>query len=478
MKEISIYKRLWNSTTITTWMSFLSKSFNVTLIMPLILSRFDTNDVNLWYLTASMISMQILLDAGFGSAFVRIIAYGTVGLKSFSELRTGTISCSNGKFDEGYIASSYRIMQRIYRYLSIIALVFLGSFGSWLIEDAVNLSTNAVMGWYTWSLFVLTFPIILWGNVYMNLLQGTKNVALVRRWDTLFNSFNTASIVLLLLIYPNVYILIIINQLWMIIATLRNAYLVKNRYPFLSEPFSDEALEAEISKNAIPSALKSGLGILMSQGIIQSSAFVFAKLASANDLASYLIGLTLIQNLRNFAQAPFYSKLPELATYTGKGDIKGLSKIAAKNMNLVYYIYILGFLLLAYFHSPFFSLINSNVRFPNPVLWNLLGLAFLIDRFGAMHLQVYSTTNHIIWHYLNGITGALMIIFAILLFPLLKIYSFPIAMILAYLLCYSWYAPYKSYQLVKSNFLAFEKNGFIPCALIIILNLLLNNQNF
>lgn len=461
--------RLWNSPTVTTWMSFLTKSFSVTVIMPLVLNRLGTGDVNLWYLFVGVLSLQVLLDAGFGSAFVRVIAYGTVGLNDFAGLRTASVRVSgSGQFDEAFVANAYRLMLRVYRLLALVALLLLATVGTWIFQRPLAEASDPHSGWLTWGFFVLTFPWVLWGNTYLNLLQGTQNVPLVRRWDTLFNLLASLSCIGLLLVYPSVYLLVVVNQVWLMAACLRNFFLVRARYSFLRTTLPDDTLTRDIRRNVVPSALKSGVGILMSQGIIQGSGFVYAQLATPAALASYLIGLNLIQAIRNFAQAPFYSRLPELATYTGRGDLDKLRDVARRNMFRVYLIYSVGFFVVAFFHKPLFQLIHSNVAFPDNQLWGLLGLAFLVDRYGAMHLQLYSTTNHIIWHTLNGITGVLMLVLSVGLFPVMGIHALPTAMLLAYVLCYSWYAPYKSYSFIQANFWKFEIGVFIPFIVIFI----------
>lgn len=462
----AIWMRLWNSPTVTTWASFLTKSFSVTVIMPLVLSRLETGDVNLWYLFAAVVSLQVLLDAGFGSAFVRVIAYGTVGLRNFDRLREGVSRDDrSGEFDEHFVETAYVVMKQVYRILVLAALVLLATIGTWAFRGPINESTTPVVGWMAWAIFAATFPVLVWGNVYLNVLQGTQHIPLVRRWDTLFNLLSALSCIGLLLVFPNVYVLVLVSQSWLLAAVFRNYQLVHRQFPFLKSAQPDESLSAEIRRNVVPSALKSGVGLLMSQGLIQGSGFVYAQLAAPEALASYLIGLNLIQAIRNFAQAPFYSRLPELATYTGRGDIKCLRDVAQRNMFRVYLIYMVGFFAVALLHGPLFRFIDSSVAFPDPKLWALLGLAFLVDRYGAMHLQLYSTTNHIIWHTLNGITGVLMIGFSVALFPLLGLHALPLGMLLAYLLCYSWYAPYKSYGLLRVNGWVFERKSFLPFAL-------------
>ncbi|MEA5139287.1 lipopolysaccharide biosynthesis protein [Arcicella rigui] len=460
-----IFEKIWNSPTFTTWASFLSKSANIILITPLVLNRFKAGDVNYWYFTSIILSLLVLLDSGFGSAFVRIIAYGSFkNIAGNDEEKDST---------QDYLKRINGIMRGIYKILSIISLVILSTFGTWLLIDIINKTTDYFNALVVWVCFVVTFPYLLWGNIYLNLLQGVNLIPLVRRWDTLFNLISTSSIVIYIYAFQSsIFNVILINQFWLIIAVVRNSLLVKNKFPDINLKSFKFSRNDEILKMVVPSALKSGFGILLSQGVVQSSAFIYGQIASPQLLGSYLVGLNLIQNIRNFSQAPFYSRIPLFSSLYSKGEMKELAKVSIKNMNLVYYFFTFFVLLFSYFSDIIFKIIHSHVDFPSKGLWSLLGIAFLIERYGAMHLQVYSTTNKIIWHYLNGITGVLMIISSVLLFKYVGVMSFPIGMIIGYLLCYSWYAPYKSYQLLNVNPLKFEIKGIIPCIIILVINFL------
>jgi hypothetical protein len=101
------------------------------------------------------------------------------------------------------------------------------------------------------------------------------------------------------------------------------------------------------------------------------------------------------------------------------------------------------------------NFLGSNIPFVDPKLWALIGLAFFVERFGAMHIQLYSISNKIVWHIANGITGGLYLLLALSTYKWLGVYSFPISMLVAYLLFYSWYTAAKSYQIYWDEFLEF-----------------------
>jgi|SRR5690606_15643040 len=87
----------------------------------------------------------------------------------------------------------------------------------------------------------------------------------------------------------------------------------------------------------------------------------------------------------------------------------------------------------------------------------LVCAAFFAERLGAMYLQLYSTTNHIVWHIANGVTGVLMLVLGSLLYPLIGIAAFPTAMLGAYLGFYTWYAIRLSANAFQFRWLSFER---------------------
>ena len=90
-----------------------------------------------------------------------------------------------------------------------------------------------------------------------------------------------------------------------------------------------------------------------------------------------------------------------------------------------------------------------------------------------MHIQLYSTTNHIIWHIANGVSGIIYIIVAFVLYPYIGVFAFPVGMIAGYIGFYAWYSAGYSYRAVKMSFFSFEKDVFIPPAVLFIFSIFL-----
>ena len=69
------FRRVWDSPTITTWGSFASRGLNLVVVLPLILSRFTTEEIALWYVLISILSLSQMLDLGFSPTFIRVFSF-------------------------------------------------------------------------------------------------------------------------------------------------------------------------------------------------------------------------------------------------------------------------------------------------------------------------------------------------------------------------------------------------------------------
>ena len=160
--------------------------------------------------------------------------------------------------------------------------------------------------------------------------------------------------------------------------------------------------------------------------------------------------------ISSFSCAPFYSKLPLLPRLRAEGNIKGLLEVAGNGMRKSLWTYSLGFAAAGLLGPVILARLRSNVEFPQASFWVILGAMFFVERYAAMHLNLYSTTNHIITHIANGVTGLLSIGFALVLRPWLGLLALPTGLLLGYLTFYSWYPVRLAYREFKMPFLAFE----------------------
>jgi hypothetical protein len=141
--------------------------------------------------------------------------------------------------------------------------------------------------------------------------------------------------------------------------------------------------------------------------------------------------------------------------------------IARRAMRMTYWLFVAGFVAIGLSGMALFQIIGSSVAFADPRLWALLGMGFFVERYGAMHIQLYSTTNHIIWHVANGVTGMIYLAVSLSLLATLGVYAFPVGMLAGYLGFYSWYCARYVYRTFNCGFVSFEKDVLLPPAVVV-----------
>jgi hypothetical protein len=324
--------------------------------------------------------------------------------------------------------------------------------------------------WLAWTLVLLGAWAGFIGNASSAALQGMDSIAVLRRFEVATGTAQVCCAIAAVALGGDLLILVATYQVWAVINAGLNVLLLKKLHPALlnTRPNADIV----VIKILWPATWRSGLGVLFSQGIIQASGLIYSQLAVAADVASYLMAVRMITTVSQFSAAPFYSKLPQLGTLQATGARKMQLTIAQQGMRRAQWVLTAGVLGVAYFVPWLLTIVQSKTEFVSPAMWAMMCSAFFIERLGAMHLQLYSLTNHIIWHIANGITGSVMILLACILFPILGQIALPLAMLMAYTICYASLAVYKSSHAYEFSILKFELSASFPAGLAMAIGLL------
>jgi hypothetical protein len=465
-------KKISESPTLMTWMSYSTKALTLFGVLPLVLKRFSPGDIVLWYLFATIITMQNLADFGFRQTFSRIISYAFSGAKHIGIFNKSSdnaeISGQKTEPNAELLNSIISTMKYIYLRLTGIMFILMLVFGTYVMVKPIHDAASISDAWWSWIIVLIVSCVSFYGKLYLNFLEGLFKIALVRRIETLTSLGSIITSIAVLFFSPKLINLVIANQIWVLVVTFRDWYLCKTIdngfYKTVSRPLP---FDKKIFKNIWPSAWRSGISGLMSIGLTNATGLIYAQIGTTGAVAAYLLALRIISQIRDISMAPFYSKLPLFAILRAKGDTLNLYKIVKRGMLLSHIVYIIGFFLIGVFSTELLKLLKSDVHFVDARMWTLLGVAFFVHRFGAMHIQVYLSTNHIISHIADGISGTLYVVSSIILSRYIGIYAVPVGMLIGYLGFYAWYAAKHSYRSINTNFFKFEKST-LPIPLIIL----------
>jgi len=447
------------------WGNQLVRTLGLALLLPLVLSKLPQADIVVWYLFSSLMTLQLLVDVGFLQTFSRLIAYGRGGasVADFRRIRDWeSLPPSPAEPNWKSIHCVERVMLRIYSRVTLAAFIIGASIGTWALNGPISRTSDVTGSWWAWLVVLLTTCWMLFGNYFSACLLGLNQVARVQRWRMLTALLATILASITLMLGGGLFYLVAIYQITLGMNVVINIWLKR----VIAERAKHETATAgevhTVWGVVWPVAWRSGAGILMSAGLIQLSGVIYAQIGETRAIASYLLGLQLARSISAFSQAPFYSKIPVLSSLYAAHDKDEIIRLAKKGMFLAYGVFAVSFIGLGMFSEALLALIDSNVEFPGVIMWTLLGLGFFVERYGAMHIQLYTVTNHIIWHVANGVSGLIMIVIGTLLYPFLEVNAFPLALLGGYVGFYAPYSACHSYQKFGLGFFSFERSVMLP----------------
>ncbi len=462
----SLVNRLWHSPTFTTWGSLTTRLLSVVLVLPLVLRKFSPAEVVIWQLFATLATLLLLLDFGLAPTFSRLLAYAKGGASIEDLARMQKVAPkAQAQVNHDTLRSVYGTLHWLYLRCGLVATALLCVGGTVALLKPMTAVADPGHAWIAWTVVALTSLAAVWGQVFGSALQGLNQIAVMRRWEILTAAGQITCSFLVLWLNGGLLALVISNQAWLMFNALRLRRLLYNTHPELRNAPNQPL--PEVMKTLWPAAWRSGIGMLMSNGVIQLSGVMYSQIAPAGEVAAYLLALRIMTVVTQFSSAPFYSKLPRLAELHAQGQRDEQLALAKRGMALSLWVYAAGAVAVMWGLPIALKLTGSRVAFVSEPFWCLMALAFLVERVGAMHIQLYSLTNHIVWHIANGVTGVLLIVFAVLFYRWWGAIGLPLAMLMVNLGFYSAYAIRYSSRAFGFGILSFlTKTSFGPLALL------------
>jgi len=466
--------RLWHSPTLNTWLSLAIRLGGLAILLPLVLTHLSAPEVLVWQMLSTITMIVLWVDFGFSPTFSRVIAFGRGGGTHADLAKAIGRENAPAKVDSSPLdlAAIFATQHRIYLAISLAAIAIAAVFGTaTLLRPVANLPSPQ-SGWIAWCLTMLTSQLMLLNGANASVLTGFNKVAWLRRMEALFGACQIASTSVAVVLGGGLIAITATYAFWIVPIFLVNRHAVQLLYREAGGT-AGKRFDPVVFRLIWPAAWRSGVGILMSVGIIQSSGLIYAQFAAPAAAASYLLLLRLMTALGPIAQAPFYSKLPLYAEMKGARRHAELLRAVMRGMTLAHWTFVVGALSILYIAFPLLHYLGSSVPTPSFPMMATLFLAFFVERYAAMHIQVYSLTHHIVWHIANGVTGTLMIVLFFAFLPLLGPVAMPAAMLASYAGFCAWYTSRLSLKSLETGRWTFERPTSLAPGIVLVIGLAL-----
>ncbi len=424
----------WESPVVMTWGSLAVGVLGFATVLPLTLALLPAEEASAWFLFLALLTLLAACDFGFTPTFVRAVAYARAGGGASMPAVIGT-------------------MRAVYVRIALAGAALALLPGSAALWQPLAQVASAPHAWTAWALMALAAVVGLRGNMFAAFLQGSERIAAFRRREIAVGLAAVALSCAALLAGGGLLGLAAVQAAAALASYVANRALALRLAPPAAWR-GRAAFDARVMSTVLPAAWRSGLGVVLAFAAVHGSGLAYAQLVPSAAAAPYLLALRIVNTLAQACSVPFYARLPTLARLYAEGGHAELVAVAGRGMLFSNWLLVAAIAFFGVAGAPLLALIGSRTPWVAAAVWWLLGAALLADRIGAMHLQLYSTSNRIVWHVANGVSGALMIAAMVPAYHWLGLSGLPLGMLVgsaAFYVPFSMRHSYRAFGLTPAR---------------------------
>lgn len=405
--------------------SNLSRSLCYLVPIPILYAYRTPADVSVWLVMTTLLALQNLLFIGVPHVLVRMLSY--------ADAPRAEHAANEPSLDQ--LAQFTKVSFAVFA--ALLTLLF-ATAGTAAVFVPITHMTTPSDGWLAWALIVALSPLRVLMLRQLTYLNGRGKIADARRIDGLAWLAGGVLAGVTVFVLPSLAAMTLVMHLAIGIATFAIARLCRdNQWDALAKGWDMSGLRRTFAV-VWPPIWRTGLGTLLSTGARQGTGLAFAQFGAPSSVAAYLLAQHAITVLTMLSSAPVLSRLHTMTYAFRHNDNAGLIRIAADATSRSLWIAAglaaaIGLAIPLVAQFPQFA-----TAFVGVELWAVLAMTLLLQRHAAAHLQVYSVTNIIVWHWLDGATGVISVALAFLLIPLFGVWGAAISGLIGIAAVYAW----------------------------------------
>lgn len=459
-----------------TWGNMLIASVRLLVVTPVILVKYNVNEIAFWYLLATINAFIIVVDFGFYPTFSRVISYAYNGLENITHDLAGLRNKTSESKEP-----NWPLTGRIYGTINSTYL-FMGIFVFLLVFGATFFSMKEVIDkapgqkgefWLTYIIFSIGTILGFLAKKFDSVIIGTGNVVVINRWDMVNNLLSVVTSAIMLNYRLSLVYLALNVLFFAVVLIVRDYYLERSICNGEFKKFKFFSFDKEVFKWCWSPVWQSGVLIIASTGVVQATGMIYSHVSSAASLAGYLLTLRLVSTVAQFSQAPFYSKIPFFNGLRVQGQIPGLINSTEKAISKSLIIFVLGMAVLIFGGDWVLHFIKSKSALVDSKILILMAFVWFLERHHAMHAQIYVTTNKIPFYKTAIISGIINIGIMWFFLPTWGVITFPIAQGISNAVINNWWNVKLSLGSLDISFWNyFKKSALVPFIILLLIFLL------
>lgn len=456
-------RRLLKSSILSSWFNAGVTVFSSLIAIPIVLSKLSLEEINVWFLIATLVAISQGIANGFSTTFMRFISYSYSGVKlsDFRNIKNKRTIDFNSEYNGGELGEVLEVMKVIYTVLTALFFVILFLIGYFALSKPIGeMGIDHRDGWIAWYIVLIVSTCNLYLGYYNVFLMGINKIALIQKISGLINLIGLGFILAILFFYPNLISIVLVYQLVALSIAITLFLIAKKELKKLNLNFRKFKFNYNVFILVWESAWKSTVTAISANVINHISGILVANFFSVSQSASFLFTKRIFEIIERFTQTTFDARLPVIASLRGKGDLQKLVPYLKQTQYICYAVFITGYLSLIIFGETILSLISDKVDIGAIHLLILFSFSIFLRRWSGINMGISNQANYILDYITVPISGIIFFIVVFFLQGQLGVNVYPIAQIIG-IICISPIIITRFYSILETTFLEYEKKVMI-----------------
>jgi O-antigen/teichoic acid export membrane protein len=438
------------------------------IAIPFVISKLNVEEINVWFLLMSIVAISQGVLFGFNTTFLRFISYSYSGvnISEFYKLKDKKSVKFNDSINIKEFSEIFSLMKYVYIYITIIYFIFILIIGYFTLSKPISFLENPNDGWLSFLIIVFCSSITIFLGFYQIFLEGLSKVALVQRTFSIVNFFGIFFILIVLFYFPSLILIVLIYQIITVFSNIMIFLVARKEIKKMN--FSHVKYSKQLFLIVWDSAWKGGITAVLATTLKHVSVIFVSNFFIPSISATFLFTKRLFDIIEKFTMTPYQARIPEIAKYRSRGDLKILIPFLKQTQFYCFLIFLLGYISLISIGDYVLPFISSNVDLGDITLIVLFSFASFFSRWSGITLSISNQSNLILEHLNSYIIFFVYLILFFLLYKVLGVYSFPIAQFVSAIIA-AIFIFKKIYWTLNTNFYEFEKRNMLLFLLILVI---------
>lgn len=425
--------------------SYTAKFFSLAtslIIMPFVLHMLSPEEVGMNYLMATVSSIVMLIDFGFGPQFGRNFSYVSSGAQAL--LKEGVEHNESGEVNYRLLAVLLKTARKVYSRLSLAALAIMLTAGTAYIYFVTDGFVTVSGSLWIWLIYSVSVFFNFYYSYYTTLLTGSGMIAESSKATILTRVVQIVLNVTMLYMGFGLFSVVIANLLAPFV---QRFYCYKVYFtPELKAKTAFEITKEEISETFRTiwyNARRMGINLVGSYAINKLGLFLVGLFLPLAVSGSFGLLIQLSTIISGVAVILANSYMPVFSNYRVTGQTEELKGLFSFSMLVYWVIIIAGTLAVVFLGEPALSLIHSKTHLPAASLCAVYLIIVALEGNHGLFATLITTKNQVPFVEAGLISGGIIALLTFLSLKFTSLGLWGVVLVQGIVqLCYNnWYWP-------------------------------------